>query len=250
MADFASPDLPTLAVVVPALNEARQLPRLLDSLRTSPAGAAADSPDEVIVVDGGSADGTAGVAERAGARTLGALRGRGAQQAAGAAATDAEVLLFLHADCAVAPGAVSAVRRAFLDPALVATGMRQRIGARGWLYRAIERAADGRVRLGWIYGDSGLAVRRSAYDAVGGFKDQPLFEDLDLSRRLRRYGKVSLVQEARVEISSRRWEREGPLRRTLCNWLLTAGWVLGVAPARLERYYQPRGRAEAGGPVA
>ena len=118
--------------------------------------------------------------------------------------------------------------------------MRQRIEARGLLYRAIERAADRRVRRGCVFGDSGLAVRRTAYDAAGGFADLPLFEDVDLSRRLRRLGRVALVEEALVMVSARRWRAEGVALRTLKNRLLLAGFRLGVDPARLERHYRPR----------
>lgn len=204
------------------------------------------------MVDGGSADGTPDVAERHGARVLRTARGRGLQLAAGArVAESAELLLFLHADTHVAPGSIGAVRRAFRRPDLVATGMVQRIEAEERIYRWIEGAANRRVSLGWIYGDSGLAVRRSAYEEVGGFREEPLFEDLDLSRRLRRRGPVALVEGARLYVSARRWREEGAVRRSVRNWLLTAAWGLGVAPARLERFYRPRtGGARAPGPTA
>ena len=118
--------------------------------------------------------------------------------------------------------------------------MRQRIEASGLLYRGIERAANLRVHLGRVYGDSGLCVRRSAYEAAGGFRDLPLFEDLDLARRLRRLGRVELVEGAELRVCARRWREEGVLQRTVKNWLLTAGFCLGVDPARLERHYRPR----------
>ena len=115
-----------------------------------------------------------------------------------------------------------------------------RIDARGAVYRAIERAANLRTSLGRVYGDSGLCVRRSAYEAAGGFAALPLFEDLDLARRLRRLGRVGLVEGAELEVSARRWREEGVGRRTVKNWLLTAGFWLGVDPARLVRHYRAR----------
>ena len=237
--------LPTVAVVVPTLDEAARLPRLLDSLGWpapgAPCAVSADVADTVIVVDGGSRDGTLEIAARHGTRTLHANRGRGTQQAAGACLADSDLLLFLHADSALAPGSLRAVRSAFLDSEVVATGMSQRIEAEGRLFRMIERTANRRVRRGWVYGDSGLAVRRKVYEAAGGFSEEPLFEDLDLSRRLRKRGEIRLVHDAELLISPRRWKQDGTVRRTVRNWILTTGWALGVAPARLERFYRPHG---------
>lgn len=243
-----------LGVVIPALDEAEVLPRLLARLRT---GAAEDRADEVVVVDGGSRDGTVELARAAGAVVVRTERGRGRQLAAGAEATSAELLLFLHADTVPAPGALVALRAAFRDPSVNATGMAQRIDAHGFLFRWIERAANARVRrFGLVYGDSGLAVRHEVYRAVGGFSDLPLFEDVDLSRRLARSApgasssssspsspsspgdaRPRFVPEARLHVSPRRWQREGVIRSTARNWLLTVGYALGVDPNRLARFY-------------
>ncbi len=222
-----------LSVVVPTWNEEEVLARALESLASSPR----DAPEEVLVVDGGSSDGTRRIAATHGARVLSTERGRGTQLARGAQESSGDLLLFLHADARLAGGALGALRRAFHDPNLLAAGLHQRIDGRGLLYRLIERAADARVRRGWIYGDSGLVVRRSVYESVGGFRELPLFEDLDLSRRLRRRGKTGIVPGGALEVSARRWEREGVLARTLVNWALTLAWFAGVEPARLARYY-------------
>ena len=227
----------SLSVVIPTLDEEERLPVLLGSL----GACGADAPEEVIVVDGGSRDRTVEVAERAGARVVRAPRGRGAQLRHGAEAATGDLLLFLHADTRVAPPALAAVRRTLRDPGPIAAGLRQRIDQRGAVYRLIERAADLRVRCGWVYGDSGLVVRRRAYEEVGGFRDLPLFEDLDLSRRLRRRGRIRLVRAAELTVSARRWQRDGAVRRTVWNWLLTVAWLAGVDPARLVRYYRPWG---------
>jgi rSAM/selenodomain-associated transferase 2 len=222
-----------LSVVVPTWNEVRELPALLASLAQQSAA------HEVIVSDGESRDGTAELAAQLGARVVQARRGRGPQLASGARAARGELLVFLHADARLHAGALAAVARAFEDPALVAAGLRQHIDHGALFYRWVERAADLRVRRGWVYGDSGLCVRRSAYDAVGGFRELALFEDLDLARRLRRHGRVAQIPSAELTISPRRWEREGRLRRTLKNWALTALWLAGVDADRLARFYAP-----------
>lgn len=225
-----------LGVVVPALNEAARLPRLLERLRAGP-----DRPGAVVVVDGGSGDGTAELAEAAGARVLRTGACRGAQLAAGAAELDTELLLFLHADTLPARGALDAAAACLDDARTVACGMHQVIDAPGLVLRLVERFADFRVaRLGLVYGDSGLAVRRADYLGCGGFRDLPLFEDVDLARRLRRRGRVRLVRAATLHVSARRWQAEGALRRTVRNWMLTVGYAAGVDPARLARRYAPQ----------
>jgi hypothetical protein len=229
-------------VVVPALDEAACLPRLVARLLGGPAGE--DRADEVLVVDGGSRDGTAALAREAGAQVMLTEPGRGRQLAAGAREVRAELVAFLHADSLPRPGALAALRRTFVDPEVVACGMVQEIEATRGVYRAIERASSFRVRrLGWIYGDAGLTVRRRAYREAGGYASLPVFEDLDLCRRLGALGRVVLAEDARLAISARRWEAEGVVRATARNWLLTLAYLLGVEPHRLARHYSgnPRG---------
>jgi rSAM/selenodomain-associated transferase 2 len=231
----ASHGAPRFSVVVPTLEEALNLPELWASL------GAQGAPFQGIVSDGGSRDGTAALARELGAEVVVGPRNRGAQLARGAALARGELLVFLHADTRLAPGSFAALARAFEDPELVASGMRQRIDHPARFYRLVERAADRRVRRGWVYGDSGLCVRRAALERAGGVPELALFEDLELSRRLRKLGKIALVAEAELLISPRRWERDGRIRRTLANWSLTALWFLGVPPAALVRAYRPMG---------
>lgn len=233
---------PRLSVVVPTLNEAQPLPRLLARL-TDPDRPHQDRADEVVISDGGSHDGTVLLAQEAaaaGVRLVSGPAGRGVQLALGADVAEGDLLLFLHADCVPEPGALALLRTAFEDPTLCAAAMSQRIAASGRFYRWVERAADARSLRGRVMGDSGLTVRREAYRAAGGFQGLPLFEDLDLSRRLREQGRVSLVRGAVLEVSPRRWQREGPLRCTLRNWMLRILYTLGVAPERLLRMYPPQ----------
>ncbi len=250
-----APGTPSLGVVVPTLNEARLLPGLLKRLLGSPGEGALgtgplgpspadDRAQRVVVADGGSADGTGELARAAGATVVVSAPGRGGQLAAGAAALETELLLFLHADCLPDPGALAAVRRALGDAHVGRCAMVQRIEAPGWHYRAVERSAARRARRGVVYGDCGLALRRSIYQGVGGFADLPIFEDLDLARRLEAWpgaGRMVLVEDAILRLSPRRWQREGFLRCTLRNWALTRAWRMGLAPRRLARLYRPHG---------
>ena len=233
MANASEPQRCTLSVVVPCLDEEQSLPALLTSL----AAAGHAAPDEVLIVDGGSEDATCELARAAGATVHVSERGRGRQLALGASRSSGELLLFLHADSHLEQGALEHIRAAFHDASLAYAGLKQCIEHPGRFYRWIEAAADARVRRGMVYGDSGLCVRRSAYDSAGGFAPQDLFEDYDLSRRLRAQGSWTWIESAELVISARRWQREGILRRTLKNKLLTLAFRSGIDPARLVRYY-------------
>jgi len=233
-----------LGVVVPTLNEEELLGPLLERLLGRAPGVAGslgalDRADEVVVADGGSTDRTRAIARERGARVVETPAGRGTQLAAGARELRTELVLFLHADCWPEPGALAALRGALEGP-LRAAAMAQCIDARGGFYRMVEAAAGLRVRaLGLVYGDSGLCVERRLYEQVGGFRPLPLFEDVDLSRRIARRSRPRLVPAARLRVSARRWRREGALRATLRNWMLQAAWLLGMPPERLLRFYAP-----------
>lgn len=227
-----------LGVGICALDEEEGLARLLPRLM----GEGSDRADVVVVADGGSTDGTRDVILDSGARLLEGARGRGPQLVAAAdqlLEEGAEVLLFLHADSLPGAGALAAVRTAFDGSSLVAAGLAQRVEAPGRAFRWIEAAANARVRRGMVFGDSALSVRASDYLAVGGFDPLPLFEDVELSDRLRGRGPVRLLEDAEIQVCARRWEEEGVLRCTLRNWILRTLHRLGVAPRHLARLYRP-----------
>ncbi|MBX9596602.1 MAG: TIGR04283 family arsenosugar biosynthesis glycosyltransferase [Roseomonas sp.] len=220
-------------VVIPALNAAATLPATLAATL-----AALCSPD-IIVVDAGSTDGTAAVAQAAGARIIQAPRGRGSQIAAGIDAAAGPWLLLLHADTRLAPGWERAVRAAMRDP------------TRAWHFafalddespaaRRLERAVAWRCRwLGLPYGDQGLLIHRDLLRAVGGMRPLPLMEDVDLIRRLGR-ARIGAMPVAAVT-SAARFRRDGYLRRSARNLLCLTLWFAGVPPATIQRLYRGRG---------
>lgn len=223
-----------ISVVIPVLNEASRIGERLAQLGAMP------GLGEVIVVDGGSSDGTPDLVRRAPAvRALAAPRGRGPQQNAGARAARGDVLLFLHADVALPPDAAAWIERTFRDPSVVAGAFRTHTvddDARGGWAGALLRLADVRSRITrFPYGDQAIFVRRRAFERVGGFPDQPLMEDLELSRRLRRIGRIATVP-ASVRVSGRRF-LASPLRAVVSMRLLPVLYRLGVAPSVLARLY-------------
>jgi len=193
------------------------------------------------VVDGGSRDGTDTLArERSGVRLVTAPRGRGPQLDAGARAARGRVLLFLHADARLPDGAVDLIRRTLAVPGVVAGAFRTRTvlddpASRPW-FRPLLPLADLRSHYtGLPYGDQALFCLASAYHQCGGFPDQPLLEDVELARRLRRVGRV-VVRPEQVEVSGRRWSAH-PWRTALVMNTFPALYRLGVSPERLARLY-------------
>jgi rSAM/selenodomain-associated transferase 2 len=225
----------TVSVIVPAWNEARRLPRLLDALSLC-----SPPPHEVIVVDGGSSDGTA-LLGRGRARVITADRGRARQQNAGARAATGAVLWFLHADSVPPPDAIGQIRSA-LDRGApggcfrIAFPRAERIGHP--LLRPVALGVNGRTRVtGRGTGDQGIYVRREVFEGIGGFPDWPLFEDVALASRLRRFGRPA-VSAGPLETSARRWVGDGIVRTMLRMWALRAGYLLGVPPSRLARRWR------------
>jgi rSAM/selenodomain-associated transferase 2 len=221
-----------LSVVIPALDEASNLARLLPDLDRACPGAV------LLVVDGGSRDGTAVVvAGRPGVRLVPSARGRARQMNAGARGAAGDVLLFLHADTWLPDGATALIEGALADPAVVGGRFDVRFDSSRHLMKMIAWFMNARSRATSICtGDQAIFVRRAAFEAVGGYPDIPLMEDIELSRRLRARGRLAALR-ARVTTSARKWEREGPLRTIGLMWTLRLLHFFGVAPARLHRWY-------------
>jgi len=221
-----------LSIIIPALDEAANLERLLPDLSARCPGA------EIIVVDGGSADRTAEVVRRcSGARYLTSARGRARQMNAGARVARGDIVLFLHADTVLPPGAPAAVARALADAGVAGGRFDVRFDNERPLFRVIAWFMNTRSRASGICtGDQAIFVRRADFEAVGGYPDIPLMEDIELSRRLKRRGNLRALR-LRVTTSARKWEREGPLRTIGLMWALRFLHFCGVAPSRLHRWY-------------
>ena len=224
---------PPISAVIPALNEARALPATLAALDAVP------EVEEVIVVDGGSTDGTVALAARSGAHVVVARRGRGTQLREGAERARGGILWFVHADTLVPPDAGERILASLEgDPSAVGGVFAVRFDGPSLSSRWFTRAARILQWTGGLYGDAALFVRRKEYDAAGGFGRMALFEDVDLVRRLRRRGRL-LCLSREVVTSSRRFAGEGTVR-TLARWAgLHLLFRLGASPAGLSRYYAP-----------
>ena len=164
-------------------------------------------------------------------------RGRAKQLNAGAAAATGDILIFLHADVWLEPGAITAVETALAN-GNIGGAFRQKIDSKHVLYRFIEAAANFRAkRLRVFYGDGGIFLARTYFQQIGGFPDVPILEEMGFSKALRRLGKTTLISPC-IHISPRRWEEGGLVRTTLNNWLITLLYFLGVSPERLAKLYR------------
>jgi rSAM/selenodomain-associated transferase 2 len=222
-----------LSIIVPMLNEAPALPDLLDHLLPL-----RRSGVEVILVDGGSEDGSATIASCAGFEVVRAERGRARQMNAGAAAARSDVLLFLHADTRLPNGAIQLIDAALADGRHVWGRFDVAFDLRTWTMDATAFLMNLRSRLtGIATGDQALFMTRAAFDAVGGFPDQPLMEDVEITSRLRRRSRPACIRRP-VLTSARRWQSRGPWRTILLMWRLRLAYWRGASPADLARQYR------------
>jgi len=225
---------PILSVVIPTLNEEARLPGCLTAL------ARQGGAIEVVVADGGSTDRTRELASRfPGVRVVVSAPARGLQMNAGARVANGELLWFLHADCVPPAGAASMIRRCLADPATTLGAFRFALDSRQWRYRIVEAGVRLRCRLLHLpYGDQGLFLRRTTFEALGGYREEPLFEDLHLVRAARVAGRVVCLPYP-LPTSVRRCRRDGVVRTTVRNQLMLLGERFGVAPASLARLREP-----------
>lgn len=213
---------PIVSIIIPTLNEAHTLRPVLDAI------AANAMPHEVIVVDGGSSDGTADLAEQLGVRVVRATaRGRAAQMNQGRRLAHGDAFLFLHADTLIAPVALEKITNALREGRAVGGAFARRYASRSVFLRATCLLAELRGKLlGWFLGDQAMFVRADVFDALGGFQEWDVFEDLDFARRMKRVGRVAILRPP-VLSSARRFSRRGPVRTTLSDFWLTFRYALG-----------------------
>jgi rSAM/selenodomain-associated transferase 2 len=221
-----------ISIVMPVLNEAGTIGATLSALAACRRAGA-----ELVVVDGGSSDATASLAAGGAERVLSAPRGRARQMNAGAARSRGELLLFLHADTLLPEGALGAIERA-VDAGARWGRFDVSIAGASAMFPLIAALMNRRSRWSGIAtGDQAMFVRRDTFEQVGGFPDQPLMEDIELSRRLRRVGRPACLRPP-VLTSGRRWERFGIWRTIWLMWRLRLLYWLGTPAERLAKAYR------------
>ncbi len=210
-----------ISIIIPTLNEESTISQCLETV--------VDIPGiEVIVADGGSTDSTVEiVGQHRDVKVVPSVKGRSVQMNKGAGSTSGEILLFLHADCVLSREAVLNVRNVLGSSAFVGGAFKIRLLSDKFPYRLIEMGINFRSKVFKLpYGDQGLFVKRSVFEELGGFREMPNCEDLDFICRLKKQGKIIILDE-RISSSIRRWVNHGILRTSLRNQSLLASYVLG-----------------------
>ena len=223
---------PALSIVMPALNEAAGIEATLQALQELRARGV-----ELVLADGGSSDATPTLAQPWVDAVVDAPRGRALQMNAGAARARADALLFLHADTRLPPLGDVLVLQALAGAACWGR-FDVRIEGRPWMLRVVAALMNLRSRASGIAtGDQAIFVTREAFERVGGFPVQPLMEDIEISRRLKRLGRPACLG-ARVCTSGRRWEQRGVWRTILLMWRLRWRYWRGESAAQLAQAYR------------
>ncbi|WP_394234057.1 TIGR04283 family arsenosugar biosynthesis glycosyltransferase [Pseudomonas anguilliseptica] len=223
---------PLLSVVIPVRNEAQTLPALLDDLADLRAGGV-----ELILVDGGSADGTCELALGRVDQLLRTAPGRALQMNAGAALARGEYLWFVHADTRVSTESLDSLQRALSERPLWGR-FDVRLSGRGLALQLIGAMINLRSRLSGIAsGDQGIFVARQRFEALGGYAQIPLMEDLQLCRRLKALARPRCLRPP-LSTSSRRWEQNGIWRTVMLMWCLRLAYYCGASPDKLARQYR------------
>jgi rSAM/selenodomain-associated transferase 2 len=223
-----------IAIVAPVFNEALALPHLLTALSDLLGAAKADL--EIIFADGGSSDDTVALIKNAGLRVIASPKGRAWQMNAGAAQTTGELLLFLHADTQLPVNALEAITSSLGDK--VCWGRFDvRIAGKPWMLAVVANMMNWRSRLtGIATGDQAMFMTRAAFQAIGGFPEQALMEDIEASRRLRRLSRPACISSP-VITSGRRWETRGVWATILLMWRLRWSYWRGQSPQQLAELY-------------
>jgi len=220
-----------ISVIIPTLNEAKTIEPTISKLKKS-------RQTEIIVVDGGSQDETAEIAENLGAKVLRTSPSKAAQMNAGAAKATGKVLLFLHADTRLPENFEECVLAAATQDGFCAGAFSLGIESPKKGLRLIEQVANWRSRFFQMpYGDQALFVSRNLFQEVGGYPEYQIMEDFELIRRLKKKGKLTILTDS-VQTSPRRWLNLGIFKTWFLNQLIIVAYYLGISPPRLSQWYR------------
>jgi rSAM/selenodomain-associated transferase 2 len=217
-----------ISIIIPVLNEAKAIAQTIKQAQNATAV-------EIIIVDGGSTDGTLQAANHL--QVITSPPGRAGQMNIGAAAAIGDILLFLHADTLLPTGFDTWVRQTLAQPGIIAGAFQLKIDGHNFGLRLVEKMVNLRSRYCQMpYGDQAIFLKATTFQEFGGFPPQPIMEDFELIQRLQQQGKIAIAPLA-VITSARRWQKLGILKTTLINQMVVIAYLLGVSPHRLAGWY-------------
>jgi rSAM/selenodomain-associated transferase 2 len=229
------------SIIIPVLHEAQWIHTQLESLQNLEA----DEPYEIIVVDGSPTRNTLQAIQNTTVKKYSCRQGRGTQMNHGAAQASGDILVFLHVDTFLPKNALSLIRAALQDPRCVGGGFSLQIQSNNMLLRMTAALSTLRSQIMHIpYGDQVIFLRKSFFDAIGGYTEIPLMEDVELMRRIKKMNKKIIILPTKVITSDRRWNQEGLWYTTIRNSIIILLYFCGVPSEKLAKTYpclQPEG---------
>jgi rSAM/selenodomain-associated transferase 2 len=223
------------SIIVPAFHEGERINDLIESLNQSDS----DKNIEIIVVDGSQERDTLRVIHSNQVIKISSEKGRAIQMNAGAFIAKGEILIFLHADTELPIQALGKIRSLMERTDYVGGAFDLGIKSDKFIYKAIGTLSSLRSRLSRIpLGDQAIFIRKEYFDQMGGYKEIPLMEDVELMTRIKKSGRKIRIFYDRVRTSPRRWEKEGVIYCTVRDWTLRILYLFGVSPDRLVKYYK------------
>ena len=223
------------SIIVPAFHEGENINALIEGLNRLDS----DHKSEIVVVDGAEEKDTLGAIDRNHVMKISSEKGRAKQMNAGASIARGEILIFLHADTDLPIHALEKIHLLLERKEVVGGAFDLGIKSNKFIFRVIGKLASWRSRLNRIpFGDQAIFIRREYFNKIGGYKEIPLMEDVELMRRIKKSGNKIWIFDERVMTSPRRWEKEGVISCTLRNWTLQVLYFLGVSPDKLAIFYK------------
>jgi rSAM/selenodomain-associated transferase 2 len=223
------------SIIVPVFHEAEKVNELIGLLHHL-------DPEknlEIIVVDGSLEKDTLGAINSNHVIKISSEKGRAKQMNAGASIARGEILIFLHADTELPIHALKKINILMERKKYMAGAFDLGIRSDKFIFKVIGVLASLRSRLNKIpFGDQAIFIRREYFNKIGGYKEIPLMEDVELMRRIKKSGSKIWIFHDRVMTSPRRWEKEGVIYCTLRNWTLQTLYFLGISPDKLVRFYE------------
>lgn len=226
---------PFVSIIIPVLNESGRINEIIGHIRIiDPADTA-----EILVVDGDQQGSTINAIRDSGVITAMSPKGRGRQMNCGAALASGTALLFLHADTLLPGDALARILEVLRDQRFVAGAFDLGLDTNRRIFRITEQYVFFRTRMTRIpFGDQAIFIRRDYFEKIGGYRDIPLMEDVEIMSRIKRQGDRICIIPEKVRTSPRRWESEGILSCTFRNWALQILYAFGVSPERLVKWYK------------
>jgi rSAM/selenodomain-associated transferase 2 len=232
---YTGTGLTMYSIIIPVLKEEAIINSVISRLQNLDG----NEETEIIVVDGDPEAGTLRAISSDDVRKIKSPRGRARQMNEGAGVARGNILVFLHADTELPSDALRLISTAILEKRNVAGAFDLGIKSERFVFRIIESVASLRSRITGIpFGDQAIFIRKDYFDKIGGYKDIPIMEDVEIMGRIKRLSGRIIITRQRVRTSPRRWEKETIIGCTLRNWLLQVLYVLHVSPDKLSKLYR------------